>query len=106
MPDVYAIPELAHKLETQWAELLAQHFNVELEAFRERPVRYMDFRDQAVTVELMDGSTATFQHAFPLVDEKRKAIAVFTEHCGHHLFPIHDARVSIDGRVVFESRLS
>lgn len=101
---MYPVPEHAQRLETQWAELLSRHFNVDLDAFLAAPSRHMDFRNQAVRIELMDGSGATFQRAFPLVDERRKAIAVFTEHCGHHLFPIHDARVSIDGRVVFEQR--
>jgi hypothetical protein len=101
---MYPIPELAQRLEKQWAELLSQHFSVDLEAFLAEPVRHMDFRNQSVRVELMDGSAATFRWAFPVVDEQRKTIAVFTEHCGHHLFPIHDARVSIDERVVFEHR--
>jgi hypothetical protein len=54
-----------------------------------------------VHVALMDGSAATFNYAFFLVSEEKRAIAVFTEHCGNHVYPWHEARVSVDGRVVF-----
>jgi hypothetical protein len=52
----------------------------------------------------MDGSFAEFRYAFALVSEHRRAIAVFTEHCGHHLFPYHEARVVMDGKVTYEQR--
>lgn len=35
-----------------------------------------------------DGSSALFKHAFCLKDEERDEIAVFTEHCGYHIFPL------------------
>lgn len=53
-------------------------------------------------VELMDGSVAEFKYAFALVSEERKAIAVFTEHCGHHIFPYHEAKVLQDGLLQFQ----
>lgn len=34
-----------------------------------------------------DGSNAFFIYAFYLVDEPMKEVAVFTEHCGYHVFP-------------------
>lgn len=54
-----------------------------------------------VHVVLMDGSAVTFRYAFFLVSGEKRAIAVFTEHCGNHVFPWHEATVSVDGRVAF-----
>ena len=98
----YPVPEIARALTLDWAEMLAQHFCADLKIFRSAPERYMLFSDQTVSIELMDGSTANFRWAFPLVDEKRKTIAIFTEHCGHHIFPIHEARVRVDDLLVFD----
>ena len=33
-----------------------------------------------------DGSYAFFQDAFYWIDNERKEVAVFTEHCGYHIF--------------------
>lgn len=49
----------------------------------------------------MDGSLVEFKYAFALVSEERKAIAVFTEHCGHHVYPYHEAKVYEAGRLVY-----
>ena len=35
-----------------------------------------------------DGSFVFFHYAFYLRDEALKEIAVFTEHCGYHIFPL------------------
>lgn len=37
-------------------------------------------------IEFFDGSSAFFYYAFYLIDEELKEVAVFTEHCGHHIF--------------------
>lgn len=42
-----------------------------------------------------------FERAFHIVSEAKRAIAVFTEHCGHHVFPYHDAKVYRDGLLVY-----
>ena len=46
-----------------------------------------DFRG-SVKLSFDDGSFALFENAFHAVDEAREEIAVFTEHCGHHVFPL------------------
>ena len=33
-----------------------------------------------------DGSKLLFSHAFAVVDHERHELAVFTEHCGYHVF--------------------
>jgi len=97
----FPVPTLADQLEREWAPQLAALLEVELTEFLARPTRYMAYRSQTVTVELMDGSSANFRWAFPLVDAPRRAIAVFTEHCGHHVYPSHEARVLVDGVVFY-----
>ncbi len=43
---------------------------------------------QAVDIRFPDGSVASFMSAFLVVDEERQELGVFTEHSGHHLFPL------------------
>ena len=40
-----------------------------------------------------DGSNAFFDGAFHVEDEERQEIAVFTEHCGYHIFRASGLRV-------------
>jgi len=40
-----------------------------------------------------DGSFAFFYYAFYLEDEPLKEVAVFTEHCGYHIFPLSGTRL-------------
>ena len=47
-----------------------------------------DFGNQKVSFRFVDGSVATFESAFFVVDEKREELAVFTEHCGYHVFRV------------------
>jgi hypothetical protein len=101
---MYPIPSLAKQLELDWAAELATRFGCTEAEFRANPAKLLDFPAQRLRVELMDGSFVEFRHAFALVSEPRKTIAVFTEHCGHHLFPYHEARVVVDGKVTYEQR--
>jgi len=50
----------------------------------------------------MDGSEVRFSYAFHVVSEVRRTIAVFTEHCGHHLYPYHEAKIYRDDVLVYE----
>jgi hypothetical protein len=102
---MFPIPALARQLEQEWAAELAAHLGCSEAEFRANPVRHLNYPCQRLRVELMDESFAEFRWAFALVSEERKAIAVFTEHCGHHLFPYHEARVVVDGKVAYEQRV-
>jgi hypothetical protein len=33
---------------------------------------------------------ATFEHSFAVADDSRRELAVFTEHCGYHVFSLVD----------------
>lgn len=97
---MFPVPRLAEQLQNEWAAELAAYFGHSLEQFRANPNRIIDYPTGTLRIELMDGSFVEFQHAFHILSASKKAIAVFTEHCGHHLYPYHDARVIRDGKLV------
>lgn len=45
-----------------------------------------------------DGSNANFLHSFYLVDGTASEIAIFTEHCGYHVFPFCVERIETTDR--------
>lgn len=49
--------------------------------------------DQSILIRFPDGSHALFRFAFAIADEAAGEVAVFTEHCGYHVFPAGDAEV-------------
>jgi hypothetical protein len=42
-----------------------------------------------------DGSSAFFYYAFYILDETLNEVAVFTEHCGYHVFPAVGTKLEI-----------
>ncbi len=53
-----------------------------------------DFR-HAVWLRFPDGSLVLFKYALYLISRDRNQIAVFTEHCGYHVFPLMDAQIEL-----------
>jgi len=45
-----------------------------------------DFGQAKVHLRFVDGSSAFFEYAFFAIDEQRGELALFTEHCGYHVF--------------------
>ncbi len=59
-------------------------------------LRAEDFKSRrSVRLAFPDGSTALFRYAFLAADEERRELAVFTEHCGHHVFPLGELAYSL-----------
>jgi hypothetical protein len=85
----------------EWAEPLARRAGVLLEEFLANPEQYMNYPISSVRVELMDGSQLEFRYAFALVSEELRAIAIFSEHCGHLVLPYHEAKVYQAGKLHF-----
>ncbi len=50
---------------------------------------------QSVLVHFPDGSFALFRNAFAIPDEAGRAVMVFTEHCGYHVFPVGPDEVEV-----------
>lgn len=50
-----------------------------------------------------DGSNAFFRYAFYWIDKESKEIAVFTEHCGYHIFFLEEAKletITYNGKII------
>ena len=100
----FPVPRQAEQVVREWAEPLAERFGVTVDALRSGPARLIDFPNETVRIDLMDDSRVEFKSAFFVVSEPLQAVAVFTEHCGHHVFPLHDSKVFRDGVVVYEDK--
>lgn len=93
----FPVPQASRAIELDWAPRLAERFGVDVEEFRSQPTRHFSYPLEGVRVVLMDESEVRFKYAFALHWEEKRALAVFTEHCGHHVFPDHEAVVSSGG---------
>jgi hypothetical protein len=83
----FAIPEpWKHRVR----EYLRQHHGAEREYLSAN-----DFPHQSVIIRFPDGSLVLFRYAFALRDEVSKEVAVFTEHCGYHVFPLTDSDLEV-----------
>ena len=101
MKHIYPVTRMSNELEREWSVELAKRFGQENATFLATPTKFMEYPIQTVRVELMDGSHVEFKYAFALVSEELKTIAVFTEHCGHHVYPYHEAKVYQSGQLVY-----
>ncbi len=76
-------------------EVWRSHIRKHLREDRDR-LSAGDFRsDQSVIIRFPDGSHVLFRYAFALKDELAGEVAVFTEHCGYHVFPLGEAEVEV-----------
>jgi hypothetical protein len=51
--------------------------------------------NQSVRVLFEDGSTSFFHYAFYILDQELREVAVFTEHCGYHIFPLGQTELQV-----------
>lgn len=79
----------------EWAEELSSILNRSAEDIRKDGLRADDFPAiYDLGIEFADGSRLEFKFAFYAVREALRQIAVFTEHCGYHVFPSHGATIT------------
>ena len=97
----YPVPRLSAQIIQEWASELAARYGCAVEAFLAKSNHVIFFPSQTLRIELMDESVVEFKYAFALVSEARRTIAVFTEHCGHHVFPHYQTKVFCDGTQVY-----
>ncbi len=83
-----------HELPERWRVRVAEHAE-RLSHGRYKSLGASAFRDQSVRLRFTDGTNAVFHWAFYLKDEETQEIAVFTEHCGYHVFPLFDTIVDV-----------
>jgi hypothetical protein len=67
-----------------FAQYLPSHWIEYLE--RRNGLSASDFGSRMVELDFEDGSHVVFNYAFCVQDAQRKELAVFTEHCGYHVF--------------------
>lgn len=91
----YPVAQRVQALILDWAEELAATLRRSVDAIRADGLSAYDFPSGSeLHVKLMDGSTLRFRHAFHVIRESEHALAVFTEHCGYHIFPLNGAQIS------------
>lgn len=81
-----------------WVERLQRHLRAKYGDDRNKLSAYDFPSGQAVRITFPDGSQVHFRHAFALADSASGEVAVFTEHCGYHIFPLVDAQVEVLGQ--------
>ena len=79
----------------EWAAEVAAAVGRSLEDIRAKGLSAYDFSPtHDLRINLIDGSFVQFKCAFAVSNKSKRAIAVFTEHCGYHVFPDHEAVVT------------
>ena len=79
----------------EWAEELSEALNRSVEDIRRNGLSAGDFSGEYdLCVEFADSSKVDFKYAFYVVREASCLIAVFTEHCGYHIFPARGATIT------------
>ena len=98
----FATPAVAAFIADQWAEEFAVLLKTTPEGIRNDGVDLLSLELETVRVELMDGSAVEFRYACSVVSGEKRAIAVLTEHCGHHIFPIHEAKLYHGEKLIYQ----
>lgn len=98
---MFPVPTLARQIELEWAEELADYFGRSAKEVEDKVRPWLDFPSGRIRIQLMDSSVVEFERSIFIVNEGKKAIAVFTEHCGNHVFPYHEAKIFRDGEKVY-----
>ncbi|MCW5671389.1 MAG: hypothetical protein KIT86_17175 [Hydrogenophaga sp.] len=94
----FPVPRLAEATVLEWADELALQVGRSAEGLRLN-TESIPFSNDTVRVELMDESFVEFRNAVFVVSEAKRAVAIFTEHCGHHVLPYHEAKVFVGGEL-------
>ncbi|MEQ1763392.1 MAG: hypothetical protein ABL984_09640 [Pyrinomonadaceae bacterium] len=76
----------------KWLQYLPAHWQKNVAEYLTRPEAQYDQISAAdfindLQIRFEDDSNAFFSYAFYLADDEAKEVAVFTEHCGYHVFP-------------------
>ena len=82
-------------LPQRWQDKLQNHLKEIGSKFSELSA---DAFQNDLKVTFADGSRAFFLYSFYWIDKELKKIAVFTEHCGYHIFPLIDTKLETLGK--------
>jgi hypothetical protein len=98
----YALPAMSAYICEQWADEIAALLKATPENIRGGEIDLFATTLATVRVELMDDSFVEFRSACCIVSGEKRAIAVLTEHCGYHVFPIHEAKIYHEGKLTYQ----
>ena len=91
---MYPVHSLAAQITAEWADERSVKLKRPREEILEKGIVTSDFpTDANLEITLMDGSFAVFRSAFFIVSERKRTVAVFTEHCDYHLFPYYEVDI-------------
>ncbi|OCH32031.1 hypothetical protein A6E13_15775 [Aliivibrio fischeri] len=69
-----------------WIELLSLKLSKSVSDILLTGLEYQDFSADCVELSFEDDSYCQFNNAFAIENKETKQIAIFTEHCGYHVF--------------------
>ncbi|MFP4439265.1 MAG: hypothetical protein ACLFVO_18645 [Chloroflexaceae bacterium] len=79
---------------SQWADELSRKLDRPREHILQYGLSTTDFPlNEELKLTFPDESLAHFRHGFFVTNSSRRQLAVFTEHCGYHVFPVVDTVV-------------
>lgn len=81
-----------NQLPQKWRDRIIEHIRIGGDSENET-LGATDFGNTCVRLTFPDGSEAFFNYAFYLTDPLTNELAVFTEHCGYHLFPLWETKI-------------
>jgi hypothetical protein len=83
-------------LSAKWQSRLKDHIRILSGGEYETPgARHFT---ETIYLKFPDDSEAKFHWAFYLKDEAAGELAVFTEHCGYHIFPLMETQIDVQQR--------
>lgn len=97
-----------YRILDSWADALASLLHRSPEEIRAHGLSASDFpANREIRLRFPDQSTVSFRHALHVINPAGSQIALFTEHCGYHVFPAGDTELEmIDHTWSAEDRIS
>ncbi len=90
-----SMKRIGQELVEKWKELLAKKLGRSIDEIERRGLSATDFSlSQEVVLTIPGELDCRFKHAFCVVDEEERRVAVFTEHSGYHEFYLAGMKVS------------
>lgn len=86
---------IGQELMGSWKELIAKKLGRSVDEIEARGLSATDFSfSQEVVLNIPGELECRFKHAFCVIDEEERRVAVFTEHAGYHEFYLAGMKVS------------
>ncbi|MCP5209308.1 MAG: hypothetical protein H6998_00110 [Hahellaceae bacterium] len=81
-----------NEIVVSWSGLLSKKLGRPAEEIAEKGLSGYDFSpSKRVEIEFSDKSHCLFKYSFAVINEQTRQVAVFTEHCGYHVYSTYGA---------------